>query len=307
MSDEKPLEWLLAGDPAIRWQVMRDLTGADAAAIAEERRVATGGWGARLLAHQDASGRWGGQLYNHKWLSTTYTLQLLHRMGLEPGNRQAHLGCKALLEGGFQADGSVSYAKTVAAVDNGVTGMVLSLLAAFDYPDERIHAIAGYLLGQQSPDGRWEPFPGNRQIRYTFDGTWLILEGLREYEKCHPSHAGPVAGAQKRGREFLLRHKLYKTDLMDEAIDKKITLFSFPPRWHYDVLVALDYFQDCRAEGDARLGDAIALLNAKQGRDGTWKLQNRHPGKTFFEMEAVGKPSRWNTLRALRVLKWWEG
>ncbi len=301
------IAWLLEGDPAIRWQVLRDLLGADEVAVARERqRVAEDGWGAQLLACQGAAGLWGGQLYNQKWLSTTYTLLLLRRMGLEPGHRQALLGCEALLEGGFRADGRLCYAKTVDAVDDGVTGMVLSLLAAFDYPDDRVHAVAGYLLGQQAPDGRWEPFPGNRQLRYTFDGTLLVLEGLREYEQRHPDRAGAAIAAQKRGREFLLRHHLYKTEPASEAIDKKITLFSFPPRWHYDVLAALDYFQECRAERDERLGEAMTLLQARQSRDGTWKLQNRHPGKTFFEMEETGKPSRWNTLRALRVLKWWE-
>ncbi|MGD0707046.1 MAG: hypothetical protein ABSA51_01185 [Anaerolineaceae bacterium] len=306
MDDAKIIDWLLDSDPSIRWQVLRDLTSASEDEIADERaKVAIQGWGARLLSHQNSSSRWGGQLYNNKWLSTTYSLLLLRQMGLEPGNGQAQRACEALLDGGFRPDGSISYAKTIDKVDNAVTGMILALLAYFDYPDERIHALAEYLITRQLPDGRWEPVANNRELNYTFAGTLLILDGLHEYEKRFPHQAAQVVEAQKRGREFLLDHHLYKDKHTSQAIDKKMTLFSFPPRWFYDVLVSLDYFQECRAERDDRLQDAINLLMSKRNSDGTWDLQNRHPGKTFFEMEEVGKPSRWNTLRALRVLKWW--
>jgi hypothetical protein len=309
MSNEKVVEWLLDGDPSIRWQVMRDIVGADKEIVARERqKIATEGWGAKLLSYQDNSGRWGGQLYNNKWLSTTYSLLLLRQMGLEPGNHQAHLACKELLEGGFRANGGISYAKTIDSIDNGVTGMILSVLAYFGYPDNRVHDIVEYLIGQQMPDGQWEPVAGrpDMQTKYVFDGTLLILEGLREYEKQYSKQARRVAEAQRRGREFLLCYKLYRVGHTEEVIDKKMRLFSFPPRWHYDVLVALDYFQDCQTEKDERLRDAIDLLRAKRNQDGSWNLENRHAGKVFFEMEEVGKPSRWNTLRALRVLKWWE-
>jgi len=307
MNDEKVIEWLLDSDPSIRWQVMRDITGANKDITARERqKVAVEGWGARLLSCQDSSGRWGGQLYNNKWLSTTYSLLLLRQMGLEPGNPQAHLGCNELLEGGFRANGGISYTKTIDYIDNGVTGMILSLLAYFGYPDKRVYAIVEYLLDQQMPDGRWEPVTGNRQIKYTFDGTILILEGLREYEKRHSKQEKRVAEAQMRGREYLLCHKLYKAGQTDEVVDNRMLRFSFPPRWHYDVLVALDYFQDCQTRKDERLRDAIDLLKAKRNQNGSWNLQNRHTGKTFFEMEELGQPSKWNTLRALRVLKWWE-
>jgi hypothetical protein len=308
MDSSQVVEWLMDGDPSIRWQVMHDLMGANDQAVARERKkVATEGWGAKFLSHQDAIGRWGGQLYNNKWLSTTYTLLLLRQIGLEPANRQAHLGCRELLEGGFRESGGICFGKTVDRIDNAVTGMVLSMLSYFGYPDARVHTIAEYLLGEQMPDGRWEPEIGNKQIRYTYDATLLMLEGLHEYEKQYPTRSKQVVDAERRGREFLLRHRLFKSEQSDTIIDKKMMLFSFPPRWHYDLLAALDYFQDCKAERDQRLGDAIDLVRSKQGRDGAWKLQNRHAGKTFFEMEQVGKPSRWNTLRALRVLKWWAG
>jgi len=306
--DGKLIEWLLEGDPAIRWQVMRDLVGASKETIATERhKVATEGWSARLLSCQDASGMWGGQLYNRKWLSTTYTLLLLRQMGLEANHPQAYLACKLLLNGGFKPNGGLSYAKTVDVIDNGVTGMVLSILAYFGYPDHRLHAIAGYLCDQQLSDGGWEPVPGDQHLRYKFDATLLILDGLHEYEQQFPGRSERVAAAQRRGREFLLHHRLYHLPQSEQIIDKKMLLFSFPPRWHFDVLASLDYFQACRMERDERLSAAIELLVAKRNQNGSWDLQNRHAGKTFFEMEEVGKPSRWNTLRALRVLEWWQG
>jgi hypothetical protein len=300
------IQWLLDSDPSIRWQVLCDLLNANEGNVSVERqRVASEGWGACLLGQQDESGRWGGQLYSNKWLSTTYTLQLLCQMGLEQSNQQAHRGCHELIDSGFKPCGGISYAKTVDVIDNGVTGMILRILAYFRYPDERLDAIVTYLLDQQRTDGRWEPVPNNENIRYTIDTTLLILVGLLEYEQMHPHCDNAVIEAQKRGREYLLQHHIYKSLQTGTALDDKITLLSFPPRWHYDILAALDYFQSCQEIRDERLVDAINILQGKCNADGTWDLQNRHAGKTFFEMEQVGKPSRWNTLRSLRVLKWY--
>ncbi len=232
---------------------------------------------------------------------------LLRRFGLEQNNSQAQRACQVLLSGGYQNGGRISFAGNSERIDLGVTGMVLSILAYFGCADDRIHTIAETLVSQQKPDGRWEPWPGNDRMKYTFGGTLLILEGLHEYEKQYPQRAGLVIAAQRSGREFLLRHRLFMIGVADEKpIDASILLFSFPPRWHYDILVALDYFRDCQAERDERLGDAIGLLKKKRNTEGSWNLQNRHAGKTFFEMEEIGKPSRWNTLRGLQVLKWWQ-
>jgi hypothetical protein len=307
MTEQEIFDWLLDSDPAIRWQVMHDLLGENEETFTRERmRISAEGWGVDLLSRQDVSGRWAGQLYDHKWISTTYTMQLLRRMGLDPDNLQSHKACQQLLEGGYQMGGALSFAKTVSHIDLGVSGLVLSILAYFGYPDQRVHAIIEFLLGQQRPDGSWVPEPGLDRLQYIFAGTMLVLDGLREYEKRYSTSSAQVIEAQIRGREFLLNHNLFKTIGTKEIIDQKMTRFSFPPRWHYDVLVALDFFQDCRAEKDNRLSDAIELVKSKRRKDGRWNLQNRHPGKTHFEMEVVGQPSRWNTLRALRVLKWWE-
>jgi hypothetical protein len=212
--------WLMDGDPSVRWQVLRDLLGADEKSISTERsRIAAKGWGANLLSYQDESGRWGGQLYSNKWLSTTYTLLLLRQMGLEPSNLQALHGCRELLDGGFKPQGGISYARTVDCIDNGVTGMILSILAYFDFPDDRTHMIVEYLLDQQQSDGRWDPLPNNSPIRYVMDATILILDGLHEYEKRYPERSDPLIQAQRNGREFLLQHRIYKSLLTDEGLD----------------------------------------------------------------------------------------
>jgi hypothetical protein len=308
MTDQDKIDWLLASDPAIRWQVMGDLLGASQETVARERnRVASEGWGADLLSRQDPSGRWAGQLYDHKWISTTYTMLLLRRFGLSPGNPEALRACRELLEGGYKEGSGISFAKTVHQIDLGVVGMVLSLLAYFRYDDPRLHSMVEFLLDRQMSDGSWPPEPGVTRIQYIFAGTMLILEGLNEYKRMYTQYSSHITEALIKGREYLLRHKLYKFPDTGEIIDRKMTLFSFPPRWHYDVLVALDYFQNCNADKDERLHDAIELLKKKRRANGYWPVQNRHPGKTYFEMEKVGQPSKWNTLRALRVLKWWEG
>jgi hypothetical protein len=306
MNEQEIVRWLLDGDPAIRWQVMRDLLGEDGETFTQERmHVSSAGWGADLLSRQDTSGRWAEQLYDHKWLSTTYTMQLLRRMGLDPENPQAYDACQQLLDGGYKKGGALSFAKTVSHIDLGIIGLVLSILAYFVHLDQRVHAVVEFILDQQLPNGSWLPEPGLKRLQYIFAGTMLVLDGLREYEKRYSTSSTQVVEAQIRGREFLLSHQLFKFKDTKETIDQKMTRFSFPPRWHYDVLVALDYFQDCRADKDERLKAAIELVKSKRRKDGRWNLQNRHPGKTYFEMEEVGQPSRWNTLRALRILKWW--
>jgi hypothetical protein len=300
-------EWLLEGDPAIRWQVQRDLLQTPQSTIQAERaRVSTEGWGARLLALQDPDGKWGGGLYTHKWTSTTYTLLLLRRLGLAPDNPQAAQGCLILMDKGIYTDGGINFSKYMSHSETCISGMVLSILAYFQTPDERVHTLTDYCLNQQMPDGGWNCQSYEGATHSSFHTTTLVLEGLRLYETWQPKHIDLVHLAQERGREFLLQHRLFRSHRTGQIVHPAFTRFSFPPRWHYDVLRGLDYFQDCQAAYDTRLVDAITLVVSRRQKDGRWKLQNQHAGRTFFEMEAVGLPSRWNTLRALRVLRWWD-
>jgi hypothetical protein len=307
--------WLLEGDPAIRWQVLRDLVGAPERTVERERRsIARNGWGARLLAKQDASGSWaGGQssdggLYSPKWTSTTYTMLLLRDFGLAANNRNARKACTLLLDEGIQRDGGINYGpwgKRIGRGETCVTGMVLSILAYFEYDDERLDTIAQHLLDQQMPDGGWNCRRPQGATHSSVHTTISVLEGLRLYELLRPNLIKAVRAAQRQGREFLLMHRLFRSDRTGEVIKPIFVRFSFPPRWHYDILRALDHFQAVGAPRDRRLAEAIEVVRGSRRSDGTWPLQNVYKGKTYFEMERLGEPSRWNTLRALRVLNWW--
>lgn len=296
------ITWLLAGDPAIRWQVIQDILHADRVSVENEReKISREGWGALLLSHQNNNGLWAGQVYDHKWISTTYTMLLLRQMGLNSDHPQAQRACDRLLEGGWQPEGFLSFSKSKVMCDLGVNGMVLSILAYFHCVDERVHRIAEYLLEHQSGDGHWDPYLGNICLKYQFDTTLQVLEGLSEYTLLNPERKLIFDSAIRLGIEFLLHYRLYLND-RDEPLEKKWTQFSFPPRWHYDVLAVMDYLYRTGTEYDDRMKNAMSLIKLKMRRNGRLSLQNRHPGKTFFEMEIVGEPSRWNTLRALRVL-----
>jgi hypothetical protein len=303
---DKTLAWLLAGDPAIRWQALRDITGASARTVERERRkVATEGWGARLLARQDPEGTWAGGLYTPKWTSTTYTMLLLRDLGPAPGTPQAQRACALLLDRGFYKDGGIGFGWR--ASDTCVTGMVLSILSCFEYDDDRLDVIAEHLLGEQMADGGWNcrrPYGATHASVHT---TISVLEGLRIYELHRRRNVRSVRTAQRRGREFLLVHHLFRSHRTGRIIKPDFMRFSFPPRWHYDVLRALDHFQAVSARRDGRLAEAVELVRRARSPDGRWPLHNSHKGKVFFELERQGAPSRWNTLRALRVLKWWEG
>lgn len=302
------LFWLLQGDPSIRWQVQRDLLDAPAEAYEAERcLVASQGWGARLLEKQDPGGTWGGGLYSPKWISTTYTLLTLRFLGLPADNEQAQQGCKQLLEGGFYRDGGINYSKgSYKYSETCITGMVLSILAHFHYPDPRLERLAEHLLRQQMPDGGWNCESYKGATHSSFHTTLSALEGLRLYEQLDPPGKDALRQAQAKGREFLLQHRLYRSHRTGEVVDEAMTRFAFPPRWRYDVLRALDYFAACRADRDPRLQDSLDLLLKKRLADGRWPAHRGMSGRSYFEMETPGEPGRWNTLRALRVLRWWE-
>ncbi len=313
---DRVIEWLLDGDPAIRWQVLRDLIGASERTVERERgRVARGGWGGRLLARQDPGGTWaGGQssdggLYSPKWTSTTYTMLLLRDFGLPQTNRQAQEACGLLLDQGLQPDGGIGYgtwAKWLRGGETCVTGMVLSILSYFKYDDARLDTIAARLLEEQMPDGGWNCRRPRGATHSSVHTTISALEGLRFFEMHRGLGAAEVREAQRRGREFLLVHRLFRSHRTGNVIKSEFTRFSFPPRWHYDILRALDYFRAVDAPRDERLAEAVEIVRDRRQEDGRWLQQHSYKGRTYFELERVGATSRWNTLRALRVLRWWD-
>jgi hypothetical protein len=297
--------WLLDGDPAIRWQVLRDLVGAPADEVATERaRVATEGWGARLLAEQDDDGCWAGALYSPKWTSTTYTLLLLHWLGLPSGHGQALRGCERLWAGARRYDGGLNFAKSIREPETCITAMVVLLSSSFGHRDDRIDSTVEWLLGQQLDDGGWNCETIRCGSRHgSFHTSISTLDALIAYRQ---SGGGlEVAGAMAAGREFFLDHSLYRSHRTGDVVDPVFTRFPFPPQWHFDVLRGLEHFRASGAEADDRLADAVAVIRSAGRSDGRWNRHRPHPGRQWFVMEPAG-PSRWATLRCLRVLDWWD-
>ncbi len=297
--------WLLEGDPAIRWQVMRDLTDEAAAAVAAERSgVATDGWGARLLALQEEDGRWGGGFYGPKWISTTYTLLQLRHLGLDPAGEAAHGARDRLIGGGGTWRDDSGFFEYLG--ETCVTAMNLALACYFEATSVKTTRVVEWLLDQQLEDGGWNCETERGSVRSSFHTTISTLEGLLEFERSGhaPELVGASTAARMRAHEYLLQRRLLRSRSTGEILNPSWTRFSFPPRWWYDVLRGLDYFQDAAAPVDDRLDDALTLLQKKRAKDGRWNLQNHHSGREHFRMEQPGKPSRWNTLRALRVLEW---
>ena len=305
--DQNIIHWLLEGDPSICWQVQRDLLNSSSVKYeAKRRKIAKEGWGARLLALQDSSGTWGGGLYTPKWTSTTYTMLTLRLLGLPPNNSQAKRACKIFLDKGFFTDGGINFfSRAWKYSETCVTSMILALLAYFHYPDERIHSVASYVVSQQMPDGGWNCESYKGATHSSFHTTISALEGLYEYQCTYPEKKKQITQVRERGHEFLLAHRLYKSHRTGKIFDAKMTTMPFPPRWRYDFIRALDYFRACDASRDERMCDALELLQKKQKKDGLWLLNSGMSGRKYFDLEAAGQPSRWNTLRALRVLNWW--
>ena len=308
------VDWLLDSDPSVRWQVMRDLTDAPAKAVAAERsRVATEGAGARLLALQAADGRWAGAAWNHGWDSTMHVLWLLREMGLDPASPEARRAAGLVHDrvtwqgcGPEECDGNPFFAGEVEPCING------QVAASGAYFGQDVRGLVDRLLAEQLPDGGWNCEAERGSTRSSFNTTICVLEALLEHERAAGSRP-EVAQARLRGQEYLLERRLFRRKSTGDAIERDRkggaawTRFAFPTWWHYDVLRGLDYLRSAGVAPDERVAEAIEIVESKRDRDGRWPLETRHPGRMPIETdEDEGRPSRWNTLRALRVLRWHE-
>jgi hypothetical protein len=309
------LEWLLESDPAIRWQVLRDLVHAPADVVAAERvRVATEGWGARLLELRDQDGQWAGgacfpaggfkwrsENEGQPWTSTLPTLQLLCDFGIDPSAERVRRAVALVREHCHWEHAGQPFFSS--EVEPCINGRVVRLGAYFD---QDVDCIVSRLLSEQLEDGGWNCEAENGSVRSSFDTTINVLEGLFAHERATGGTAESIA-ARRRAEEYLLDRRLFRRKSTGEIVNPSWLQFSFPIRWHYDVLRALEYFRTVGDAPDPRMDEAIHLLRSKQQPDGTWLLENTHPGKVHFALEdGDGRPSRWNTLRALRVLNWYQ-
>lgn len=307
------MEWLLDSDPAIRWQVMRDLIDSPEDAVAAERaRVGTVGAGAQLLALQAADGRWGGAAWNRGWNSTMHVLSLLRTMGLDSASSEARRAVELVRDcvtwsgcGPQECDHNPFFAGEIEPCINA------QVAASGAYFGQNVQSIVDRILGEQLPDGGWNCEAPEHSTRSSFNTTVCVLEALLEYERA-VGGASDVATARARGQEYLIERRLLRRRSTGEVIqsDRKggavWTRFAFPTWWHYDVLRGLDYLRDANVAPDGRMTEAIDLVASKRDADGRWRLEVRHPGVMPVEVDdGEGRPSRWNTLRALRVLKWY--
>jgi hypothetical protein len=300
------IDWLLDSDPAIRWQVMRDLTDAPAAEVAAERsRIVHEGWGAQILAAQDADGRWGGGTFIPRWIGTSDTLHLLYLFGIDPDADAVRHAIAPIHEAArWDYDPDLRFWE--GEVEPCINGRTVAIGAYFG---QDVKGIVDRLLTEQMADGGWNCEQENGSTRGSFDSTLNVLEGLLEYERSTGAN-GDVAGARRRGEEYLLERKLLHR-LSDGEIPQKRWLYAgFPEAWFYTVPRVLDHFRRARSEPDPRMDEALDIVESKRDADGRWPLDHAYHDASHVDFgEAEGGPSRWNTLRALRILRWagrWE-
>jgi hypothetical protein len=315
------IDWLLASDPAIRWQTLRDLADAPVDAVAAARaRVTTEGWGARLLDLQGADGLWeGGTLFpgrdgqplpwsredGQPWNATAYSLVMLVDLGVDAGNpRVARAVDLVRANARWEHDGQPFFE---GEVEPCINGMVVSLGAAFGVD---VAGVVDRLVAEQLEDGGWNCEAENGSVRASFHTTIRVLEGLLAWEQAaggsaEPTSTAAVTAARRRGEAYLLGRRLLRRMTTGEIVDPAFLDFAFPTRWHYDALRGLDYFRSTGDPPDPRAAEALDLVRSKRRPDGTWLLDRTWKGAIHFPVDGgVGQPGHWNTLRALRVLRW---
>jgi hypothetical protein len=306
------IDWLLDGDPAIRWQVLRDLTDAPPAEVTAERaRVEREGWGAQLLALEDPDGLWdGGACFpasytggepGQPWTATMHTLQTLEIFGLDPASEAARRAIALIADHGrWEHEGQRYFDGEVEPCINGRT------IDAGAYFGVDVSAMVERILGERLADGGWNCEVENGSVRSSFDTTINVLDGLLEFERA-TGGSDAVREARRSGEKYLLERGLFRRKTTGEVAAPAYLDFAFPYYWHYDLLRVLDYFRQAGAEPDPRMAEAVEVVRSKQQPDGRWLLDRIHPGRVHFALDGeVGEPSRWNTLRALRVLDWWK-
>ncbi|MCB1218231.1 squalene cyclase [bacterium] len=318
MDRNRTIAWLADSDPSIRWQLMCDLLDEPESEWMPVRAsVETAGWGAQLLSHQDEDGQWAGGAFlprgftgkewqeeGQPWTATCWALQHLREFGLDPASPRARRMVELIRDNSrWDHDGQAYWEGEVEECINGRT------VAAGAYFGVDVSAIVDRLVTEIQPDGGWNCERCNGSQRSSFDSTINVLEGLLEFERASGGTAASRA-ARESGEEYLLRRQLSRRlSTGDTACDRFLRLQS-PNRWSYTVLRALDYFRAASvlagAAPDERLSEAVTYLRERQSADGTWPLDWKENGRVWFEMDkGIGQPSPWITLRALRVVEWW--
>lgn len=306
MQTDKIINWLLEGDVSIQYQMHRDLFGDDRKDL--QQRIAEEGWGAEFLKKRKANGHWGQKFYQPKWTSTHYTLLDLKNLALPQYNPQAMESVRIILKEEKGPDGGIRPIGSVQASDVCINGMFLNYACWFGAPEKELESVVDFILSQRMKDGGFN-CRSNRSgaVHSSLHTTISVLEGITEYQRN--GYGYKIKGleeARLSALEFILKHRLFLSDHTGKVIHKDFLKLTYPGRWRYDILRALDYFQYSGISWDERMEPAMEVLLKKRNNSGTWNVQAKHSGQMHFEMEKAGRPSHWNTLRARRVLQHFE-
>lgn len=303
MTNKEIIAWLLDGDVSIQYQTYRDLLNIDKPQL--RKRIEREGWGARFLSCRKPDGHWGKRFYEPKWISTHYTLLDLRNLYIAPKNKIIRETINLIFNNEKGPDGGIKPIGALQQSDVCINGMVLNYACYFKTEQDDLKSVVDFLLSQKMNDGGFNcDSNGKGAVHSSLHTTLSVLEGILEYElNRYTYRLKELLRAKRDAQEFILMHQLFRSDKTGEIINSNFLKLYYPARWYYDILKAMDYFQLAKVKYDSRMDDAIELILTKRTKDGLWKLASKHPGKTHFDMEQAGKPSRWNTLRALRVLK----
>ena len=299
---ESTIAWLLEGDVSIQYQTHRDL-------LCETRpdlrsRVATSGWGGQFLRCRNSDGSWGRGFYQPNWTSTHYTVLDLKTLQVEPGHQAIGESVRAIARTQKGRDGGINPAGTIKESDVCINGMYLNYASYFGETEENLASVVDFILEQRMADGGFNCRRNRSGARHSsLHSTLSVAEGIDEYARSgYQYRVRELEDAAASSQEFVLQHRLFRSDHTGEMIHEDLLRLAFPPRWKYNILRALDYFRGVNLGRDPRMEDALSVLHKKRRADGRWPVQSAHPGQVHFTMEKAGGPSRWNSLLALRVL-----
>jgi len=304
MNNQQIIDWLLEGDVSIQYQVWRDLLGSDKKKL--QIRIANEGWGTKILSKRNSDGHWGDRFYQPKWISTHYTLLDLRNLNLPSNNEIVQETIELVLQNNLADDGGIQLGPSTSQhSDVCVNGMFLNYASYFKTPEKKLHSIIDSILNEIMPDGGFNCRTTRSGAKHSsLHSTISVLEGFTEFQKTGFTYRKKeISDAIKTAVEFILMHRLFLSDHTGQIIDNNFLKLTYPCRWKYDILRAMDYFQYAGIKWDNRMNEALAHLNKKQNKDGTWNVHAAHSGQVHVIMEKAGKPSKWNTLRMLRVKK----
>lgn len=306
MNTKEIISWLLEGDVSIQYQTYRDLLHTDNPL--HRSRIEHEGWGAKFLSCRQPNMHWGQKFYQPKWTSTHYTLLDLKNLAISPNNTVIKETLTLIFEKEKGPDGGICPIGSVQKSDVCINGMLLNYSSYFKMDEEQLKSIIDFLLTEKMQDGGFNCHSNRKGATHSSLHTTLsVIEGIQEYKKSgYTYRLDELEKVQSASHEFILMHKLFRSDKTGDIINPNFLKFCYPARWYYDILKAMDYFQFAKVNYDNRMDDALEIILKKRTEEGKWKLPSKHPGLTHFEMEQAGKPSRWNTLRASRVLNYFK-